>query len=107
MARKVLGDPNGAALHSSHGSVYTCEQYRRLYEQIGVHQSMGTNGTSADNSLAKSFNASLKLENLQNEPVFPVSWYASGTCFGGGQQQAKKLTAPSPFTNTRRAVWKR
>ena len=71
MARKVRGDLNGAIFHSDHGSVYTSEQYRRLCEQFGVTQSMGAIGTSADNSLAESFNASLKREVLQDEPVFP------------------------------------
>lgn len=32
---------------------------------------MGMIGTSADNSLAESFNASLKREVLKDEPVFP------------------------------------
>jgi len=71
MARKVRGDLNGAIFHSDRGSVYTSEQYRRLCEQFGVTQSMGAIGTSADNSLAESFNASLKREVLQDEPVFP------------------------------------
>lgn len=71
MVRKVRGDLNGAIFHSDHGSVYTSEQYRRLCEQFGVAQSMGAIGTSADNSLAESFNASLKREVLQDESVFP------------------------------------
>ena len=71
MARKVRGDLNGAIFHSDHGSVYTSEQYRRLCERFGVTQSMGMIGTSADNSLAESFNASLKREVLKDEPVFP------------------------------------
>lgn len=71
MARKVRGDLNGAIFHSDHSSVYTSEQYRRLCERFGVSQSMGAIGTSADNSLAESFNATLKREVLQDEPVFP------------------------------------
>ena len=71
MARKVRGDLNGAIFHSDRGSVYTSEQYRRLCERFGVTQSMGMIGTSADNSLAESFNASLKREVLKDEPVFP------------------------------------
>ncbi|QPK84079.1 DDE-type integrase/transposase/recombinase [Corynebacterium qintianiae] len=50
--------------HSDHGSVYTSDQYRRLCVRFGVTQSMGAIGTSADNSLAESFNASLKREVL-------------------------------------------
>ncbi|MCT1695461.1 IS3 family transposase [Corynebacterium sanguinis] len=70
MAHGVRGSLDGAIFHSDHGSVYTSEQYRRLCERFGVTQSMGTIGTSADNSLAESFNASLKREVLQDESVF-------------------------------------
>ena len=71
MAHGVRGSLDGAIFHSDHGSVYTSEQYRRLCERFGVTQSMGTIGTSADNSLAESFNATLKREVLQDESVFP------------------------------------
>lgn len=70
MARGVRGSLEGAIFHSDHGSVYTSEQYRRACERFGVTQSMGAVGTSADNSLAESFNASLKREVLQDEAVF-------------------------------------
>ncbi|MDO1486920.1 transposase, partial [Rhodococcus rhodochrous] len=42
----------------------------------GVTQSMGKVGTSADNSLAESFNAALKREVLQNANV----WSDEATC---------------------------
>ena len=70
MARKVRGSLDGAIFHSDHGSVYTSDQYRRLCVRFGVTQSMGAIGTSADNSLAESFNASLKREVLQDESSF-------------------------------------
>ena len=70
MARGVRGSLQGAIFHSDHGSVYTSEQYRRACERFGVTQSMGAIGTSADNSLAESFNASLKREVLKDEAVF-------------------------------------
>ena len=70
MARKVRGSLDGAIFHSDHGSVYTSDQYRRLCVRFGVTQSMGAIGTSADNSLAEPFNASLKREVLQDESVF-------------------------------------
>ena len=70
MARKARGSLDGAIFHSDHGSVYTSDQYRRLCERFDVIQSMGAVGTSADNSLAESFNASLKREVLKDEPVF-------------------------------------
>lgn len=70
MARGIRGSLQGAIFHSDHGSVYTCEKYTRACERFGVIQSMGVVGTSADNSLAESFNASLKREVLQDEAVF-------------------------------------
>ncbi|HAT1305357.1 TPA: transposase, partial [Corynebacterium striatum] len=43
--------------------------------QLGVRQSMGAVGTSADNALAESFNATLKREVLRDRKVFdsPIS----------------------------------
>jgi transposase InsO family protein len=41
-----------------------------LCEQLKVTQSMGAIGTSADNSLAESFNATLKRELLTGRPAF-------------------------------------
>ena len=43
-------------------AVYTSKAYAALCEQLGVTQSTGAVGTSADNSLAESFNATLKRE---------------------------------------------
>ncbi|GEA42691.1 hypothetical protein Cst04h_08610 [Corynebacterium striatum] len=37
---------------------------------MGVRQSMGAVGTSADNALAESFNATLKREVLRDRKVF-------------------------------------
>ena len=71
MAHGVRGNLDGAIFHSDHGSVYTSGQYRKLCKRFGVTQSMGAIGTSADNSLAESFNATLKREVLQDESVFP------------------------------------
>jgi len=44
---------------------YTSKDYATLCRQLGVTQSMGKVGSSADNALAESFNASLKRETLQ------------------------------------------
>ena len=56
----------GAIFHSDHGSVYTSKDYAQLCADLGVTQSMGAVGTSADNALAESFNAALKREVLQD-----------------------------------------
>ncbi|WP_206480952.1 integrase core domain-containing protein, partial [Micrococcus sp. KRD128] len=61
----------GAIFHSDHGSVYTSKAYAALCEQLGVTQSTGAVGTSADNSLAESFNATLKRELLAGRSAFP------------------------------------
>ena len=59
-----------AVFHSDHGSVYTSKTYGKLCRRFGVKQSMGAVGSSADNSLAESFNAALKRELLDGESAF-------------------------------------
>lgn len=61
----------GAVFHSDHGSVYTSKAYTALCEQLGLTQSMGDIGSSADNALAESFNATLKRELLADHKAFP------------------------------------
>lgn len=61
----------GAVFHSDHGSQYTSTEFAALCDRLGVTQSMGMVGTSADNSLAESFNAALKREVLQNANTWP------------------------------------
>ena len=55
----------GAVFHSDHGSHYTSKDFASLCRKLGVMQSMGSVGSSADNALAESFNATLKRETLQ------------------------------------------
>jgi transposase InsO family protein len=61
----------GTIFHSDHGSVYTSKDYAKLCADLGVTQSMGAVGTSADNALAESFNATLKREVLQDAACWP------------------------------------
>lgn len=61
----------GAVFHSDHGSQYTSKEFADLCARFGVIQSMGKVGTSADNSLAESFNAALKREVLQDATTWP------------------------------------
>jgi len=75
-AAATRGGLAGAIFHSDHGSVYTSKDYARLCTSLGVTQSMGAVGTSADNSLAESFNATLKREVLQDNS----SWPDQATC---------------------------
>ena len=65
-AKSTRGSLAGAVFHSDHGSVYTSKDYAGLCGELGVTQSMGAVGTSADNALAESFNATLKREVLQD-----------------------------------------
>ncbi|CAN5242102.1 hypothetical protein BH24ACT10_BH24ACT10_15770 [soil metagenome] len=55
----------GAVFHSDHGAQYSSKIFAELCAQLGVTQSMGAVGTSADNALAEAFNATLKRELLQ------------------------------------------
>lgn len=66
----------GAIFHGDHGSVYTSKDYTRLRTSLGANRSMGTVGTSANNSLADAFNATLKREVLHDNN----SWPDQATC---------------------------
>src|SRR5262249_9042829 len=64
MARDVRGSLAGALFHSDHGSQYTSKQFAALCGELGVTQSMGAVGPSADNAAGESFHASLKRETM-------------------------------------------
>lgn len=70
MAYRDRGSLDGAIFHTDHGSVYTSAAFTNYCTLHGVEQSMGAVGTSADNSLAESFNATVKREVLQDRKVF-------------------------------------
>lgn len=59
------GSPAGAIFHSDHGSVHTSKNFATLCAELGVTQSKGAVGASADDSLAEAFNATFKREVLQ------------------------------------------
>ena len=69
-ARRERGSLSGAVFHSDHGSVYTSGLFTTRCQELGVTQSMGAVGTSADNALAESFNATMKREVLQDRKSF-------------------------------------
>jgi transposase InsO family protein len=75
-AAATRGSLAGAIFHSDHGSVYTSKAYARLCADLAVTQSMGAVGSSADNALAESFNATAKRELLQDA----ASWPDALTC---------------------------
>lgn len=70
-ARNTRGTLAGAVFHSDHGSVYTSKAFAALCATFDVTQSMGAIGSSADNALAESFNATLKREVLQDNACWP------------------------------------
>jgi transposase InsO family protein len=64
-AARTRSGLEGAIFHSDHGSQYTSKAFAAVCAELDVTQSMGAVGTSADNALAESFNATLKRETLQ------------------------------------------
>ena len=72
----LRGGLAGAVFHSDRGSQYTSRDFAKLCQELGVTQSMGGVGSSADNALAESFNAALKREVLQDRS----SWADATTC---------------------------
>ena len=70
MAYTLRGGLDGVIFHSDHGSVYTSLAFGARCTELGVTQSMGAVGTSADNALAESFNSTMKREVLRERKVF-------------------------------------
>ena len=70
-AAGTRGSLAGTIFHSDHGSVYTSKDYASLCTRLGVTQSMGAVGTSADNAMAEAFNATFKREVLQDATTWP------------------------------------
>ncbi|MBN3929659.1 IS3 family transposase [Streptomyces verrucosisporus] len=64
-AEQTRGSLTGAVMHTDHGAQYTSAAFADACRQAGVRQSMSTIGSSADNALAESFNATFKRETLQ------------------------------------------
>lgn len=75
-AAALRGSLAGAVFHADHGSQYTSKDFANLCRELGVTQSMGGVGSSADNALAESFNATLKREVLQDRSC----WADAATC---------------------------
>lgn len=69
-AQRTRGSLNGAIFHSDHGAQYTSKAFAAACARAGVRQSMSRIGSSADNALAESFNATFKRETLQGRRAF-------------------------------------
>ena len=75
-ADALRGGLAGAVFHTDHGSQYTSKDFAKLCTDLGVTQSMGGVGSSADNALGESFNATLKREVLQDRSC----WGDAASC---------------------------
>ncbi len=71
MAAATRGTLQGAVFHTDHGAQYGSRQFAELCAELGVTQSMGAVGTSADNAACESFHASLKRELLKGARRWP------------------------------------
>jgi transposase InsO family protein len=75
------GSLDGAIFHSDHGAQYTSADFAAACARLGVTQSMGAVGTSADNAAAEAFNATLKRETLQGARRWTSARHARLTVF--------------------------
>lgn len=69
-AERTRGSLAGAIMHTDHGAQYTSRAFAAACTAAGVRQSMSAVGSSADNALAESFNATFKRETLQGRRAF-------------------------------------
>ncbi|MDQ0778767.1 transposase InsO family protein [Streptomyces aurantiacus] len=65
-AERTRGSLTGAVFHSDHGAQYCSRAFADACRKAGVTQSMGAIGSSADNALAESFNATCKRVHRYN-----------------------------------------
>ncbi|MFH9669497.1 IS3 family transposase [Streptomyces globisporus] len=66
------GSLAGSIMHTDHGAQYTSRFFAEACRSAGVRQSMSAVGSSADNALAESFNATFKRETLQGRKNWPT-----------------------------------
>jgi transposase InsO family protein len=81
MAAATRGTLSGAVFHSDHGAQYTSREFADLCGELGVTQSMGAVGTSADNAACESFHATLKRETLRGAHHYPGAELCRRTVF--------------------------
>ncbi|MFG3111812.1 IS3 family transposase [Streptomyces tendae] len=71
-AIRTRGSLAGSIMHTDHGAQYTSRAFAEACRSAGVRQSMSAVGSSADNALAESFNATFKRETLQGRKSWPT-----------------------------------
>jgi transposase InsO family protein len=80
-AQRTRGSLAGSIMHTDHGAQYTSRAFATACQAAGVRQSMSKVGSSADNALAESFNATFKRETLQGRRAFTDEREARLTSF--------------------------
>jgi transposase InsO family protein len=105
-AQRTRGSLAGAIFHSDHGAQYTSKDFAAVCKAAGVRQSMSKVGSSADNALAESFNATFKRETLQGRRAFTDEHDARLTSFRwlhryNTVRRHSKLGQQSPITYER------
>jgi transposase InsO family protein len=80
-AQRNRGSLHGSIMHTDHGSQYTSRSFAEACTTAGVSQTMSKVGSSADNALAESFNATFKRETLQGRRAFTDEREARLTSF--------------------------
>lgn len=81
-AERTRGSLAGAILHTDHGAQYASRAFADACRRAGVRQSMSAIGSSADNALAESFNATFKRETLQGRKTWSNEREARLDAFG-------------------------
>lgn len=71
-AVRTRGSLAGSIMHTDHGAQYTSRIFAEACKSAGVRRSMSAVGSSADNALAESFNATFKRETLQGRKSWPT-----------------------------------
>jgi transposase InsO family protein len=102
------GGLSGAVFHSDHGAQYSSRAYAGLCARLGVTRSMGAVGSSADNALAESFNATLKREILAGAAGWDSPGHARREVFAwitryntGRRHSACGQTSPNAYESSR------
>ncbi|MEW2313259.1 IS3 family transposase, partial [Streptomyces sp. NPDC006864] len=70
-AIRTRGSLAGSIMHTDHGALYTSRIFAEACRSAEVRRSMSAVGSSADNALAESFNATFKRETLQGRKSWP------------------------------------
>ncbi|GHE09015.1 hypothetical protein GCM10010339_59910 [Streptomyces alanosinicus] len=81
MAAATRGGLDGTVFHSDHGTQYTSREFADLCGELGVTQSMGAVGTSADNAACESLHAELKRKTPRGAHHYPGAELLRRTVF--------------------------